>query len=45
MQAICHAHLLVCKEYELQVSQLAQAEKFLTYFGEVPSLITAGPPS
>jgi len=43
MQAICPAHLLVCQECELKVSQLAQAENFLTCFGDVPSLITAGP--
>jgi len=43
MQGICPAHLLVCQEYELQLSQLAQAEKFLNFLGEVPSLITAGP--
>lgn len=45
MQALRPAHLLVYHGYELQLSQLAQAEKFLTCFGEVPSLITAGPPS
>ena len=45
MQAICRAHFLLCKEDELQLSQLAQAEKFLTCFGEVPRLITDGPPS